>query len=108
MIDLLLTLLLQDAPGAAPAPVVQEQSATETQEPATAPPPGPTDPDVVIEGPGRDVVRCHRVIGTGSIVGRRVCTSRREEQDRMARDQRELEEIQRQQTGVHVPARDGQ
>lgn len=90
----------QGAPDGASAPAEQPLPPPD----ATAPAATPND-DVTVEAPNVDRVRCRRAEpGVGSIIGRRICSSIRQDRERTERDQQQLQQMQDRQIGVCVPS----
>ena len=81
------------APPADAAPVDPAPTETAAAPPAEVAPTQPATDD-------GNRVRCHRgPPEVGSIMGRRICTTRNQDRERARRDAEQLERMQRQQTG---------
>lgn len=100
MLDLLFVFLFQVAADT-PAPPTETPPATQQTPPDNATPP---DENVTVEAPNQDRIRCRRAEpGVGSIIGRRICSTPRQDRERQERDAQQLDTFQRRQTGVCIP-----
>ena len=100
MVDLLFVFLFQVAADA-PAPAPEQQATEQTPPDTTA---TTEEENVTVEAPDQDRVRCRRAEpGVGSIIGRRICSTPRQDRERQEHDAQQLDTYQRRQTGVCIP-----